>query len=199
MKLRLRLPLLLALIATLGMLATDLLAQDLHPSRRASPMAQARTHVGDAYVSVVYSRPYKRDRDNIFGSKDDGAIIPYGEVWRTGANEATEFTTTGDLMVGGKKLPAGTYSLFTVPNKDSWSIHFNSALGLWGTIKFTGPGEYEPGYKADNDVAVVEAKPSTLEEEVDQFTIKFRNQDDGSVHMILEWITTEVRVPLTAG
>ena len=94
-------------------------AQDLHPSRRPSPMGMARISLGDAYLRVVYSRPYKRDRTNIFGTKESGALVPYGEIWRTGANEATEITVTKDVLVAGKRLPAGTYSLFTTPGETS--------------------------------------------------------------------------------
>jgi hypothetical protein len=76
-------------------------AQDLHPSRRPSPMGMARTMLGDAYVRVVYGRPYKRDRKIIFGTKESGAVVVYGERWRTGANEASELTVTRDVLVGG--------------------------------------------------------------------------------------------------
>lgn len=75
-------------------------AQDLHPSRRPSPMGMARITVDDTYIRVVYSRPYKRGRENIFGTKESEALVPFGEIWRTGANEATEITLTGDVMVG---------------------------------------------------------------------------------------------------
>jgi len=96
-------------------------AQDLHPSRRPSPMGMARIMLdGDAYVRVVYGRPYKRGRENIFGSTESKALVPYGERWRTGANEATEITVTKDVLVGGKKLAAGTYSLCTTPGADGW-------------------------------------------------------------------------------
>ena len=111
-------------------------AQDLHPSRRPSPTGIASTFIGDTYVKVVYSRPYKRGRDNIFGTEDSGALVPYGKTWRTGANEATEITLTEDVRIGDQKLAAGTYSIFTVPGPESWSVQFNSALGLSGTGRF---------------------------------------------------------------
>ena len=114
-------------------LAPALDAQDLHPSRRPSPMGMARITLDDTYVKVVYSRPYKRGRENIFGTEESGALVPYGQIWRTGANEATELTTTGDLRIAGQALAAGTYSIFTVPGPEEWSVHFNSALGLSDT------------------------------------------------------------------
>jgi len=171
-------------------------AQDLHPSRRPSPMGVARTTIEDAYVRVVYSRPYKRGRENIFGTSESGALVPYGERWRTGANEATEITLTGDLMVGGKPLAAGDYSLFTTPGAESWTVHFNSALGLSGTARQNAEtGDFEPVDLAPTDVLQVTVAPTALEEEVDQFTIAFVNAEGGA-DMCLRWILTEVCVPL---
>lgn len=190
-----------SLIVSLGLVMSLLLLSDLaftqgDPSQRKSPMSIARITLGDAYIRVVYSRPYKRDRTNIFGTKESGALVPYGEVWRTGANEATEITVTRDVMVGDKKLPAGTYSLFTVPGPDKWTVHFNSALGLSGTMRFNeATNKFEPGYSPANDVVVLTAAPKKLDAEVDPFTIAFERVDGGA-HMILKWITTEVRVPI---
>lgn len=172
-------------------------AQDLHPSRRLSPMGMARIMLGDTYIRVVYGRPYKRRRENIFGTKESGALVPFGEIWRTGANEATEITVTHDVLVDGKRLPAGTYSLFTTPGPDKWTIHFNSALNLWGTMRRNPEtGRFERGYFPENDVVVVTAVPKTLDEEVDQFTISFERTGADSADMILRWIKTEVRVPM---
>jgi len=172
-------------------------AQDLHPSRRPSPMGLARISLGDAYVKIHYSRPYKRNRDNIFGTKESGALVPYGEVWRTGANEATEITTTKDLMFGSKKLPAGTYSVFTTPGAEEWTIHFNSHLGLSGNGIFEN-GEFTPVDLAPTEVLVVKAKPTALDEkdEVDQFTISFAKTDAGA-DLVLRWIRTEVKFPFS--
>lgn len=193
-----------ALSAALALAAAVLLptlaaAQDLHPSRRPSPMGLARINLGDAYISVTYSRPYKRGRDNIFGTKESGALVPFGELWRTGANEATEISLTKDAKIGGQKLPAGTYSLFSTPGAEEWKIHFNSALGLNGTFRRNPEsGEFEPAYSADNDVVTATAKPTKLEEEVDQFTISFDKTEAGA-DLVLRWITTEVRVPFQLG
>ena len=179
----------LVLAALVGLFAADLaIAQDLHPSRRPSPMGMARVTLDDgaAYVKVTYSRPYKRGRDNIFGTEDSGALVPFGKLWRTGANEASEITTTGDLTFGGEALPAGTYSLFTTPGAEEWTVHVNSAVGGNGTS----------GYDAANDVVALKVTPGATEEEVDQFTISFDEQEDGSTHLVLAWINTEVRVPV---
>jgi Protein of unknown function (DUF2911) len=171
-------------------------AQDLHPSRRPSPMGMARTTVGDAYVRVVYSRPYKRGRNNIFGTKESGAVVPFGERWRTGANEATEITVTRDVLVAGQKLPAGTYSLSTTPGPDTWKVHFNSRLGLDGLGIFAND-TLTPVDLAPTDVLVVSVPVSQLAEdqEVDQLTFEFRKAGMGT-EMVLRWIRTEVSVPI---
>jgi hypothetical protein len=187
-------PLMLFLAAALTA-TTTLQAQDLHPSRRPSPTGIARITLDDTYVKVVYSRPYKRGRDNIFGTEDSGALVPYGNVWRTGANEATEITLTGDLMVADQLLPAGTYSVFTVPGPEEWTVHFNSALGLSGTGRFED-GQFTAVDLPASEVLKVSAKSGSTEEEVDQFTIAFEPVDDGA-HLVLSWINTEVRVPIS--
>ncbi len=180
-------------------LAGATFAQDLHPSRRPSPMDLVRTFVGDAYVSITYSRPYKRGRDNIFGTQESEALVPFGELWRTGANAATQLTTTGAVHFGGKALPAGTYSVFSTPSAESWTIHLNSRLGLSGSfVRNPETGDFENAYLPENDVLVIEVSPTTLEEEVDQFTISFDSEGEGT-DLVLQWITTEIRVPLSAG
>jgi hypothetical protein len=183
----------LALLATLAPVAG---AQDLHPSRRPSPMGMARTHLGDTYVRVVYSRPYQRGRDNIFGTADSGALVPFGQVWRTGANEATEITVTGDVVVAGQPLAAGTYSLFTTPGAEQWQVHFNSKLGLSGTGTFAG-GEFTPVDLEATNALTVSVPVTALPEDdaVDQFTISFDDGEAGT-EMVLRWIRTEVRVPI---
>lgn len=173
-------------------------AQDLHPSRRKSPLGMSRTMVGDAYVKITYGQPYKRERDNIFGTKESGAVVPYGEIWRTGANEATEITVTKDVLIAGKRLAAGTYSLFTTPGADLWKFHFNSLLGLDGTGTYDPVAEkFTPADLPPHDVLVVEAKPTLLAaaSEVDQLTIAFEKTATGA-DMVLRWIRTEVRLPV---
>ncbi|MDX1440029.1 MAG: DUF2911 domain-containing protein, partial [Rubricoccaceae bacterium] len=128
-----KVPLLIA--AIFFFVATDVArSQDLHPSRRPSPIGIASTHFGDTYIKVTYGRPYMRGRQ-IFGTNTDSTtfLTPYNEVWRTGANEATEITTTGPLRIAGHDLDAGTYSIFTVPGPTQWTVHFSPYLGLDGT------------------------------------------------------------------
>lgn len=181
----------------LGMSATEASGQDLHPSRRPSPIGIARTRIGDVYVKVTYGRPYMRGRQ-IFGQSGDSEefLVPYGQVWRTGANESTEITITGPLTVGGRRLEAGTYSIFTVPNAESWTIHFSPLLGLDGTGIFDPEtGTVREVYDPEQDILVVKARSGSTAEEVDQFTIELQNQNDGA-DMILRWERTVVRVPI---
>ena len=193
----------LALMTSLLLLGTWLSstaveAQDLHPSRRSSPAGIARTLVGDTYIKVVYNRPYKRGRDNIFGTEDSGALVPFGKIWRTGANEATEITLTGDLRIGDQNLPAGTYSIFTVPGPEEWSVQFNSALGLSGTGRFDmETSQFEPADLPATEVLNLTVPVVNLEEEVDQLTFAFESKAAGT-ELCMRWITTEVCVPIAA-
>ena len=179
--------------------ATDLAtAQDLHPSRRPSPVGIAKTFLGDTYVKVVYNRPYVRNRD-IFGTNTDDKtfLVPFGQVWRTGANEATEITTTGALTVAGQALAAGTYSIFTEPGAEQWVIHISPQLGLDGTGRL-GPDGFTPNvYDPSMDVLTFNVAPGMLDESVDQFTISFEDADGGA-HLVLRWEKTEVRIPIGA-
>ncbi|HEX4954960.1 MAG TPA: DUF2911 domain-containing protein [Thermoanaerobaculia bacterium] len=178
----------LATVASLILLQPSLLSaqapQQDDPTKRPSPMGMSRITLGDAYVRVVYSRPGKKGRA-IFGTKESGALVPFGEVWRTGANEGTEITVTRDVTIGGTRLAAGTYTMFTTPGAESWKIHFNSALGLWGSR----------AYDAKNDVATVTVTPKALEAEVEWFTIALDKTDTGA-DLVLKWATTEVRTPV---
>lgn len=159
-------------------------AQDLHPSRRLSPLGMARTFVGEAYVKVTFSRPYQRGRDNIFGAGDD-AMHPYGKIWRFGANEPTELTVSAPVSIGGSRLEPGTYSLFVTPGENEWKLHVNDLRG-------GGAGDYD----AARDLAVVSAAPSSPAESVDPFTIRFEKADE-AVHMVAEWMDIQLRFPLT--
>ncbi len=144
-----------------------------------SPLALAATWIDDTYVKIVYGSPRKRGRE-IFG-----ALVPYGEVWRTGANEATEITTTGDLNFGEHRLPAGTYSLFTIPYPDRWTIIVNRALGQWGA--------YE--YNADLDLFRFDVPVRQTDKLYEGFTITFEQEGD-STFLHLRWDRTEVRIPI---
>ena len=182
-------------------IATPVFSQDLHPSRRKSPLGSASAHIDDAYALVVYGQPYKRDRDNIFGAKEKEAVVPFGERWRLGANEATEITVTKDVTVAGKRLAAGTYSLFATPGATRWKLHFNSQLGLDGVGHFDPVAEkFTPADLPPTDVLVVDAPVTAIpadKDEVDQLTFAFE-KSAGGADMVIRWIRTEVRVPIAA-
>jgi hypothetical protein len=189
----------LAVLTAGAALAPFAAAQDLHPSRRPSPMGMARINLGDAYLRVIYSRPYERDRDVIFGTKEQEALVPFGELWRTGANEATEITVTRDVLVGTEKqrLAAGTYSLFTIPGAESWKVMVVDKLGLSGTGYFAD-GKFTPVDVAADAVVTVTATPTAIPEadKVDQLTISFDKTGDAGADLTLRWILTEVKVPV---
>ena len=133
-----------------------------------------------AIVRVTYSRPKKNGRE-IFGK-----LVPYGKVWRTGANEATEIKFYQDVELGGKKVKAGTYSLFTIPGEKEWTIILNSDLDYWGAYS----------YKASNDVLRVTAPSTELNTAVQDFTIQFGSKGEKQGAMKLAWDKTAVEVPL---
>src|SRR2546425_11258023 len=109
------------------LIAVAALAQEEKASRP-SPAAQAQCQFADGKtITVDYSSPRAK------GRKIYGGLVPYGEVWRAGANEATTFVTTADLMVGGTHVPAGSYTIFAIPNKDKWTLVVSKKTGEWGT------------------------------------------------------------------
>ncbi|EMR03462.1 DUF2911 domain-containing protein [Cesiribacter andamanensis] len=132
------------------------------------------------YVKITYGRPQKRGR-TIFGE-----LVPYGKVWRTGANEATEITTTGDISLAGNRIPAGTYTLFTIPEKDSWTIILNRDLGQWGAYR----------YDESKDVVRFKVPAKQLGTVYEAFTIEFE-QTATDVLLKLMWDRTGVEIPVT--
>jgi hypothetical protein len=151
--------------------------------QRASPADTARFVKGDLKIEIAYSRPYKKGRV-IFGG-----LVPYDQVWRTGANEPATFETNQDLTVGGKKLPAGKYTLWTIPHEKNWEVIFNGKMYRWG-IGDDGKASREP----DADVASVTVPTQVLPKNMEQFTIRVL---DGKVPtMVMGWDLTQVSVPL---
>ncbi len=150
----------------------------------ASPADSAMVSNAGADVKIYYSRPSKKGRA-IFGAKDAKALVPYGEIWRTGANSATEIVFSKDVTFGGKPLKAGRYSLYTIPTKDKWTVILNSKLGQWGTV-LPNPKE---------DALRVEAMP-TMATATEQFTIKLDKADKGAM-LVIMWDTVSVSVPIT--
>jgi len=157
--------------------------KDSDPDRRKSPIAIAQTthNPSDTYIKIVYGQPYKNDRQ-IFGE-----LVPYGEVWRTGANEATELTTTQNISFGGNTLDAGTYALFTIPRKDNeWTIILNNELGQWGAFE----------YDSNHDVLRVDVPSQSTEKVTEALTIRFSDIQGDSTNIIMTWDKTEVKIPI---
>ena len=142
-----------------------------------SPPDSVTASVGGATVSVRYSRPATRGRV-IFGN-----VVPWNQVWRTGANEATVFTTNADLLLGGITIPAGSYSLWTLPSTASWKLIVNRNTGQWGTA-----------YDARYDFARLDLRVEDLPQRVEQFTIAIEPQGRGGV-LALAWDRTRASIP----
>jgi len=147
----------------------------------ASQHATITQRVGLTDVSIDYSRPDKHGRD-IFGG-----LVPYGKVWRTGANQPTKIKFSDAVKIEGKDLPAGEYAFYTMPGENEWTIIFSKNLKLWGAY----------GYKPDADALRVTVKPSTAANPVETFTIGFADLTDDSATITLDWDKTHVPVTLT--
>lgn len=154
--------------------ANSLQAQD-NLATRPSPPAVVRGAIGDAAVVINYSQPAVKDRI-IWGE-----LVPYGKVWRTGANEATVFETNQDLMIAGQKLPAGKYGLFTIPGENEWTLIFNEVWDQWGAYK----------YDAEKDVLRVTAIPSKSPTFNERLVFEV---SDGNV--VLRWEHLQLIVPV---
>ena len=139
-----------------------------------SPRGTATGTVDGAEIEVDYGRPSMR------GRKIVGELVPYGKVWRTGANEATHFTTSHDIRLGSVDVPAGKYTLYTIPGEKEWQLVVNKQTGQWGT-------KYDEG----SDLGRTTMQRRTLDKPVEQFTITV---DQKGLRMA--WETTEVSVPI---
>jgi hypothetical protein len=167
----------LAVILTATMLAPSAHAQLKLP--RVSPAATVTQTLGLTDLTVTYSRP------GVKGRVIWGGLVPYDQPWRTGANEATRFTTTDSVQFGGKELAAGGYSLFTIPGKDEWIVVINSEKDLWGA--------YE--YKPEKDVLRVTVKPAAAEPQ-EWMEFSFEDLAPGSANLVLRWDKLRVAVPI---
>src|SRR5215831_9072451 len=144
---------------------------------QASPPASASCDLGGGKgIKTAYSSPRMKGR-KIFGD-----LVPYGQVWRTGANEATTFVTSADVTVGGKAVPAGSYTIFTVPNADKWTLIVNKKTGEWGI-----PYKYE-----SDELARVDMTVGKTSGPIEDFTIGFDQKGD-SCTMNLDWENTRAR------
>lgn len=141
----------------------------LKESREASPI-----------IKIYYSRPQKKGRE-IFGG-----IVPYGKVWRLGANESTEITFFQDLVFGGKKIVAGTYGMYAIPNEKEWTIILNKKLNGWGSYT----------YQKDLDIARVKTPVLSHVNEVEAFSMAFSKIKENKSKLFFVWGTTKIKIPI---
>jgi hypothetical protein len=169
--------LLVLTVAALAMAQTP--QQD--KSKRPSPPGTAEVTLKGKKITIDYSRPYLK------GRKVGQELAPYGKVWRTGANEATALTTGVDLNIGGVKVPAGKYTLYSLPSEGTWKLIINKQTGQWGTQ-----------YDESQDLARIDMKKSALPQSVEQFTIGFEKTSDAAAELNLDWENTRVSVTVKA-
>ena len=166
------------LITTAALAAFSASAQELP---QPSPKGEVGQTVGLTEVSVTYNRPSARDR-KIFGE-----LVPYGKVWRTGANKCTTISFDGPVKIEGQDLAEGTYSIFTIPETDHWRVIFNKNTELWG----------EGDRKEEEDVLTVKARTSKVEL-TETFTISFDAVRDDKARMDMSWENTRASITIEA-
>ena len=168
------------LLCCLAIASLSACAQD--KASRPSPAANADCQLsGGKSVKIAYSSPRMKGR-KIFGD-----LVPYGQVWRAGANESTTFVTDTDLSIGGTTVPAGSYTIFAVPNADKWQLVISKKTGEWGTA-YPGPS---------NDLARIDMKVSKLSSPMENFTISFDKATSGCT-LTMSWENTKASVDVSA-
>ena len=168
----------LTAVAAFALLTADAQLKTPAPS----PSQSVKQDFGLSSIELSYSRPGMK------GRKIYGDLVPFGKVWRTGANQATTLTFGEEVMIGGKKIAPGKYGLLTIPDKNSWTMIITKQLDV------TSPA----AYKQEMDVVRVEAKPMKLNDNVESFTMQFANVKPSSVDLQLMWENTAVALPITA-
>ena len=171
-----------AVVAAATLLAAPA-AQAQITTPQASPKSTVSQRVGLTDITIVYSRPGVKAR-NIFGT-----VVPFGKRWRTGANATTSIKFSDDVMIEGKKVPAGEYGLYTIPNKTEWLVVLN---------KNTKLGAEVDGFKDDQDVARFSIKPYKVASKVETFTINFTDLTPATANVALEWEMTGAKFKITA-
>jgi hypothetical protein len=169
--------------------AADTACQVLNPGRipaegRKSPLDSLTFTIARQPVKLCYGRPSSRGRTML-----GGEAVPYGKLWRTGANEPTIFFTPVALNVGGVEVPAGAYSLYTVPKAGEWEIIVNRSIKQWGE-----ESNYTPAVQAQ-EVGRATVKAETVKQPVETFTIRTEGAGSGAM-LVLEWEKTRVRIPV---
>lgn len=145
-----------------------------------SPRVKVSQQVGLANITLDYGRPDKRDRP-IFGH-----LIPYGKVWRTGANSSTKFSVDTEIQLGGHQIPAGDYAIYSIPNEKEWTIIISKNTELWGA----------GGYDSKDDLLRFQTKVNTLNDLRETFSIHFENFNANGSDLIIEWEYAQIRIPV---
>ena len=172
-------------IAAIALTTLPVMAQ----RQRISPHETVGTVIEGTRVTIVYGRPYTKDPKSGEARKIWGNLVPYGQVWRTGADEATLLVVQKPIMFGDTTVPAGAYTLFTLPQEDgSAKLIINKEVGQWGI----GPGSYDE----KNDLARVDLKKDALDQPVDQFTIVVSKNPAGGGLLKMSWENTQYSVGL---
>jgi len=147
-----------------------------------SPPQTIKQDFGISSIELSYSRP------GIKGRKVFGDLVPYGKVWRTGANNATTIDFGDDVTIGGTKVPAGKYGLLTIPDKDNWKVIITKQLEV------TNPTDYKP----ESDLVRVDVKPMTMKDKMETFTMQFANVKSSTCELQIMWENTAVVMPISS-
>ncbi len=153
-----------------------------YQTKKASPEQLEKYMNDDIVLEVVYCSPSKKGRTVM------DSLVPFGEVWRTGANEATTFTVSKDITISGQPLPAGTYTLWTIPNQKEWEVIFNSGEYGWGVN-----WSQEVSRDASFDVLNITTPVMQLPVNQERFTIQF----EGDVNLTMAWENTKISMPIS--
>ena len=170
----------IAATAAIALLMTQTSVHAALKLPRPSSSASVKQTIGLTDITVTYSRP------GVKGRTIWGELVPYGEPWRTGANEATSVTFSEDVIIGGKPLAAGTYSFFTIPNKDTWQAVFNKEKDLWGAN----------GYKPEQDAVRIDVTPVVSAEPTEWLQYSFENLRTNAGDMVVRWEKVKIVVPI---
>ena len=158
--------------------------------KRISPHETVSKVIDGNRVTIVYGRPYTKDPKTGQNRKIWGELVPYGEVWRTGADEATLLITQKPIMIGEATIPAGAYTLWTLPNEDGTAkLIINKQVGQWGI----GPGSYDK----EQDLVSIDLKKEALDSPVDQFTMAISKNPSGGGVLSMMWESTAFSAPFT--
>jgi len=168
-------------LRVLAMLAVASFALMAQQEQRKSPHESTSITLKGNKITITYGRPSLHGRKAVGGS-----LAPFGQVWRTGADEATKLTANADLTIGDLKVPKGSYALFTIPEKDHWTLIVNKTADQWGAFS----------YDASKDLGRTQMKVKNLSSPVEEFTISLKPSSGSEAMLTMAWENTEVSVPV---